>query len=226
MQASESTSVGPWPRESVGEGVRGLGDETPPLQGPQRMRARDQVIDASLLLALLDTLLEAVDGSLFVVGGDGRIVGTNARGQALLEDSADAAHALLATGTAALPSPSADSKEECATWSLGSLRAWRRCFVTGAGASYALVVVESLATSLDEVHERAVNAWALTTRQAEVLRIILEGRSNKELATDLEVAERTVEAHLTAIFEKAGVDSRARLIANAWALGRPGRFRL
>jgi DNA-binding NarL/FixJ family response regulator len=37
------------------------------------------------------------------------------------------------------------------------------------------------------------------------------GHSNKEIASELNVGERTVKAHMTAIFRKVGVSDRLRL---------------
>lgn len=51
----------------------------------------------------------------------------------------------------------------------------------------------------------------LSEREAEVARLVAAGASNKEIARDLSIAERTVKAHLTAIFEKLGLRDRLQL---------------
>ena len=48
----------------------------------------------------------------------------------------------------------------------------------------------------------------LTAREREIADHVLKGRSNKEISRETGLAERTVKAHLTAIFEKAGVRDR------------------
>ena len=48
---------------------------------------------------------------------------------------------------------------------------------------------------------------ALSAREHEVLALVAEGRSNKAIGTQLHLADRTVEAHITQIFLKLGVDS-------------------
>lgn len=53
----------------------------------------------------------------------------------------------------------------------------------------------------------------LTRRQSQVLEHVVRGRSNKEIAAKLACAENTVEFHLTALFRKFEVTSRAELIA-------------
>jgi len=42
--------------------------------------------------------------------------------------------------------------------------------------------------------------------------VVAEGKSNKEVARALKISERTVKAHLSAIFEKLGVRDRVQLV--------------
>jgi NarL family two-component system response regulator LiaR len=51
---------------------------------------------------------------------------------------------------------------------------------------------------------------ALTDRETDVLRQIARGRSNKEIALDLMIAEKTVKAHVGSILKKLGVNSRTQ----------------
>ena len=51
----------------------------------------------------------------------------------------------------------------------------------------------------------------LTLRQREVADLIGRGASNKEIATELSIAERTVKAHLTEVFRNIGVLDRMQL---------------
>jgi DNA-binding NarL/FixJ family response regulator len=50
---------------------------------------------------------------------------------------------------------------------------------------------------------------ALSGRQREVFRLIVQGRSNKEIARALDLAEGTVKIHVAALFGKLGVHRRA-----------------
>lgn len=54
-----------------------------------------------------------------------------------------------------------------------------------------------------------------TARELEVLRRIATGERNKEVAAALGITERTVKAHLTNVYNKLGVDSRAAAVAEA-----------
>jgi DNA-binding NarL/FixJ family response regulator len=52
----------------------------------------------------------------------------------------------------------------------------------------------------------------LSVRQTEVLDLVKEGKSNKQIAWELSISETTVKAHMTAILRKLGVNSRAQAI--------------
>ncbi|MGR2737383.1 LuxR C-terminal-related transcriptional regulator [Billgrantia sp. Q4P2] len=53
---------------------------------------------------------------------------------------------------------------------------------------------------------------ALTERERAVALAVAEGRSNKEVARQLDITERTVKAHLGAVFRKLGVRDRMQLV--------------
>jgi len=55
----------------------------------------------------------------------------------------------------------------------------------------------------------------LTSREREVLEAVAQGERSKEIAARLHITERTVKAHLTSIYNKLGVDSRAAAVAEA-----------
>jgi NarL family two-component system response regulator YdfI len=55
----------------------------------------------------------------------------------------------------------------------------------------------------------------LTERELEVLTAVARGERNKEIALQLGITERTVKAHLTNIYNKLGVDSRAAAVSMA-----------
>jgi len=52
----------------------------------------------------------------------------------------------------------------------------------------------------------------VSKREAEVVEAVAAGASNKLVAKQLVISERTVKAHLSAIFEKLGVEDRLKLV--------------
>jgi NarL family two-component system response regulator YdfI len=59
------------------------------------------------------------------------------------------------------------------------------------------------------------NPLELTARELEVLQAVAAGERNKEIALRLGISSRTVKAHLTSVYNKLGVDSRAAAVAAA-----------
>ncbi len=65
----------------------------------------------------------------------------------------------------------------------------------------------------------SASAAELTEREREVLAAAARGERSKEIADRLAISERTVKAHLTNLYNKLGVDSRAAAVAVAARLG-------
>lgn len=59
----------------------------------------------------------------------------------------------------------------------------------------------------------------LTGREVDVLRLVARGARTKEIAANLSVSTRTVEAHLTSVFNKLGVSSRTEAVLRASSKG-------
>ena len=56
----------------------------------------------------------------------------------------------------------------------------------------------------------------LTSREVEVLLFVIAGYTNKAIAAEIYISEKTVEFHLDNIYTKIGV--RTRLMASVWAI--------
>ena len=79
-------------------------------------------------------------------------------------------------------------------------------------ASIRRVASGGSAYALDLVREGASRPWKpLSPREREVLDALLRGRSNDEIAAELGISRKTVEAHLSRLFNRAGVLSRTEL---------------
>jgi len=68
-------------------------------------------------------------------------------------------------------------------------------------------------------NERARASLGITERELEVLQLLAEGRSNKEIAARLEVSPNTIKTHVARLFEKLRVARRTEAIQLARELG-------
>jgi DNA-binding CsgD family transcriptional regulator len=59
----------------------------------------------------------------------------------------------------------------------------------------------------------------LTEREIEVLRLLAAGNSNREIGELLYISPATAARHVANIYNKLGVDSRARAVASAHRIG-------
>jgi len=84
-----------------------------------------------------------------------------------------------------------------------------RLTITRAGA--ALLLDEKF----DPFTPARLRSLGLTSREADVLRSVADGASNKAIAGELGTSLRTVKKHLERIYEKLGVDSRTEAVAIA-----------
>lgn len=60
---------------------------------------------------------------------------------------------------------------------------------------------------------------ALTPREREVLRLVAQGKSNREIGKELNIAERTVRSHMESILQKLRVANRVEAVMAAVKLG-------
>lgn len=73
-----------------------------------------------------------------------------------------------------------------------------------------------MGTSIREINKPSPKVQTnLTERELEVLAGVASGQTSKEIAYHLGITERTVKAHLTSIYNKLGVDSRAAAVSEA-----------
>jgi DNA-binding NarL/FixJ family response regulator len=75
-------------------------------------------------------------------------------------------------------------------------------------------VARRLMTSLRAARENPISE--LTSRELEVLRLVGAGKTNKEIATELVISERTARTHVSHILGKLGLSSRTQ--AALWAV--------
>ncbi len=73
-----------------------------------------------------------------------------------------------------------------------------------------------------EARGQADDLEMLTTREREVLQLLAEGRSNREIAAELSISVKTVETHRSNMMNKLGLSSKTELVKYAlrkgWAM--------
>jgi DNA-binding NarL/FixJ family response regulator len=95
--------------------------------------------------------------------------------------------------------------------------------LSGGGNVLSPRVIQNLFESMDEssddrdTHRRP--ASSLTQRETDILGLLSEGRSNRDISRALFLSEKTVKAHLAAIFRKLGVSNRTQAAMAAVAMG-------
>jgi DNA-binding NarL/FixJ family response regulator len=82
-----------------------------------------------------------------------------------------------------------------------------------------LITRDVLSFLMEVSHETEEQSAKLTPRQREVLQLIAEGRTMKEIASILDISTRTVEAHKYEMMQTLGVQTTAELIQYAIKIG-------
>jgi DNA-binding CsgD family transcriptional regulator len=177
-----------------------LGAIVPALR--DRMLLEHQLGHARATLALLEAAMEAIPTAAFVVGGPA-IEHANATGRALLERDRGRVVDELRESIRARGARSAFAITPVET---PGVRTLHLAVMRGTGAA-----------DVAQRHEAFASRHALTGRQREVLGLLARGYGNKTIAERIGVAEGTVEEHVTRVFRKVGVDSRAELVARFWS---------
>jgi DNA-binding CsgD family transcriptional regulator len=172
---------------------------------PASGSARPLANEEGALVAALDKALEAIAPPAFVITCDGEILRSNAPARLLLAQEPEAFGQSLAR---ALSHGATDT-----AWDLAPLGH------EGDPAGFlAIYRTPSRAKSTAEALRKARRDWKLTTRQLQVLDLVARGLTNDLIAEGLMIGKGTVEFHLSAIFDKAGVSNRATLIVQMLSL--------
>ncbi len=168
-----------------------------PLQ--RRLRLERQLGSASLDAATAVAALDSLSTAAFVVSARGRVAKTNRVACALLERDRGGTMRWLAD---VLRGEAGDATTT-------------RLAIRGVPPHY-LIVRTRPPDDPDARVAAAAERWQLTSRQREVLALLARGAANKTIAATLRCAESTVEIHVTALLDKANVESRGELIARVW----------
>lgn len=71
----------------------------------------------------------------------------------------------------------------------------------------------------DEPEQAPANAGKLSKRQAQLITMLDQGLSNRDIATQLDISEHTVKVHLWRLFRRLGVKSRTQALHHARSHG-------
>jgi len=91
--------------------------------------------------------------------------------------------------------------------------------IKAAAAGQVQLSPQAAARLIREVRTPENSKAALTERETEVLRLLAQGLSNKEIAQSLNVGEQTVKTHVSHILEKLAVPSRTQAALYAMRTG-------
>jgi DNA-binding CsgD family transcriptional regulator len=173
----------------------------PPLQ--KYLRRKLLLDEAGWTRAGMEAAMAALPSPALLVDARGRLLHANALAKSLWVERPDALDFLRDLGRQ-LPPPGFDVIP-----------------VRAHGVPPTFLVMQRLAEGTrgaDCVRRFALDHM-LTSRQKEVLTLVVEGQSNRAIADHLRCSIRTVELHVSAILRKADVERRAELVAEI--LGKP-----
>jgi NarL family two-component system response regulator LiaR len=91
--------------------------------------------------------------------------------------------------------------------------------IKAAAAGQVQLSPQAAARLLREVRTPDKRADLLTERETEVLRLLAQGQSNKEISQALNITEQTVKTHVSHILDKLGVPSRTQAALYAIRIG-------
>lgn len=170
---------------------------------------RRAILDRSLHASTFNTValtavLDQLGSPAFVLGARGEVHAANAAGRQRLDGDRQATAALLVDALAGRAPRDVVQLTELR--SSGQRDGW-----------LAVLPPSSTDARVDAAVSHARARWTLTARQTEVLRLLVRGLANATIADALGISERAVELHVTALLDRAGVDSRSALVCRVLA---------
>ena len=151
-----------------------------------------------LALGAIDTTLALVEFPIFIADRQGAVLHANPAGYRLLErESTAVKEAVVQMAT----SGSVGSQ-----WEVVPLPKRGECL------GYMAMLRAPPSKPARSALSDATRRWSLTARQREVLNLVALGITNADIGKSLGIGKCTVEFHLSAIFDKAGIDNRTALL--------------
>lgn len=94
-----------------------------------------------------------------------------------------------------------------------------RLAIKAAAAGQVHLSAQAAARLVRELQAPEASTDGLTERETDVLRMLAQGKSNKEIAQALNVGEQTVKSHVSHILDKLGISSRTQAALYAIRIG-------
>lgn len=91
--------------------------------------------------------------------------------------------------------------------------------IRAAAAGQVQLAPEAAARLMQEMRTREAPAASLSVREMEILNLLVEGMTNKDIANALHIGEKTVKTHMSNIMPKLGAQSRTQAALAAVRLG-------
>jgi DNA-binding CsgD family transcriptional regulator len=175
-------------------------DSAVALQDSSRLREIGEWLrDAGIAQAGLAAALDAMGTPSFVVRRDGSVLHASRSGAALVDRRGPDVREQIRRAIAGEEPGSHVARIDAP-----------------AGAERFLVVLRDAEANLRARLAGAAQQWRLAPRELEVLRWVVAGDSNKEIALKLAIHEGSIERHVTSLLRKTKCDSRSRLVATFW----------
>jgi predicted ATPase/DNA-binding CsgD family transcriptional regulator len=185
-------------------------------------RLRGDLEAAARLFAESIKTAQAMDGQRIVLGGMAGLAGValalgQAERAARLLGAVEAAREASGVGRPAHGNHAA--RIAAAAWARLGESAFAASFASGRAIPYADALADALAVAPAASATRGGpverDPLALTGREREVLALLTEGRSDREIGEALFIGTRTVQTHVANLFAKLGVNARAEAAAVA-----------
>jgi len=91
--------------------------------------------------------------------------------------------------------------------------------IKAAAAGQVQLAPQAAARLMHEVRAPEKSYAALTERETDVMKLLAQGKSNKEIAQALNIGEQTVKTHVSRILDKLGLSSRTQVVLYAIRIG-------
>ncbi|HWZ89583.1 MAG TPA: helix-turn-helix transcriptional regulator [Polyangiaceae bacterium] len=185
----------------------------------QRLRV-DRVLSHAASLESTALALEAIVAPAFWVRTTGAIEFANEAGRMIFDRYRGALVRMLRS---AVTAPKSVTRKGISVFPLAAagVPVGALIVIQDAGASLQFGLTS---TAFDSTPGRAFEAsivdartrWGLTPRHVSIVRLLVRGDSNKDIADKLGLSPGTIEVYLSEIFRRAKVESRLQLVAKLW----------